>query len=380
LNQEKNINEIINILRNEQTKKQINKNENENYENNNYNDYEDRNIPYEYEDGMYYNQDELDEVYEEYEFDENYGKIPKKSKIAQILEQTRNLVNEGTNPINNNENYYSQVYPYNIPPQNNINNSNPNTFPQISPEQQNMENINPNQKEPNYPNFQTFNPSQNKNQNIPNDQNKSPYPNTLYQNNPQYPYPSYPPNINQADNQNPENYPYPENYKNIPGPINNLNYPNYPENNNINKYPPNNQYYNPPLKNKPRPKSVKHIKPNQNLNYPYPNDYNLGSTEYPQRPILNFGESLTSINNKFRTKFPMRNKSPANIPYAKGSKGKCFACDVDCGIGVSGNSPNNYDPYMASLKKPRFDVTFYNAEKFGYYQYSQSPNLIQENN
>ena len=69
-----------------------------------------------------------------------------------------------------------------------------------------------------------------------------------------------------------------------------------------------------------------------------------------------------------------------NIPYAKGSKGKCFACDVDCGIGVSGNSPNNYDPYMASLKKPRFDVTFYNAEKFGYYQYSQSPNLIQENN
>ena len=68
-----------------------------------------------------------------------------------------------------------------------------------------------------------------------------------------------------------------------------------------------------------------------------------------------------------------------NILYGKGSKGKCFACDVDCGISRSGNSPNNYDPYMASLRKPRFDVTFYDAEKFGYYQYS-SPNLIQENN
>ena len=51
----------------------------------------------------------------------------------------------------------------------------------------------------------------------------------------------------------------------------------------------------------------------------------------------------------------MRKNSPVNIPYAKGSKGKCFACDVDCGISQSGNSPNNYDPYMASLRKPRYE-------------------------
>ena len=366
-----------NIHKNKQTIKDRNKNDFENDEDNNYNDYEESNVPYGYENGMYYNQDELEEVYEEYEFDENNRKIPKTSKIAEILEQTRNMVNDETNPINNNQNYYSQIYPYNIPPQNNIY---PSTYPQINSWQQNKTNINPNPEEQNYQNSQTFNPSQNKSPENPNWQNKNyPYPNTLYQNNPQNSYPSYPPNSFQPDNQNPEYNPNPENERNIPGPITNLNYPNYPENNNINKYPYNPQYYNLPIKNKPRSKSSKNIKPNQNYQNPYQYGYNLNNEEYPQRPILNFGESLASINNKFRTKPQMRKKSPANIPYSKGSKGKCFACDVECGIGVSGNSPNNYDPYMASLRKPRFDVTFYDAQKFGYYQYS-SPSLIQENN
>jgi len=370
-----------NINRNKKTIKDRNKNDFENNEDNNYNDFEESNVPYGYENGMYYDQDELEEVYEEYEFDENNRKIPKKSKIAQILEQTRNMVNDGTNPINDNQNYYSQIYPYNISPQNN-NNIYPSTSPQINSWEQNNTNINPNPEDQNYQNSQTFNPSQNKNPENPNEQNKNyPYPNTLYQNqnNPQNSYSSYPQNSFQPDNQNPEYNPSPEKERNIPGPINKLNYPNYPENNNISKYPYNPQNNNLPLKNKPRSKSSKNIKPNQNYPNPYPYGYDLNNVEYPQRPILNFGESLASINNKFRTKPQMRKKSPANIPYSKGSKGKCFACDVECGIGVSGNSPNNYDPYMASLRKPRFDVTFYDAEKFGYYQYS-SPNLIQENN
>ena len=363
------INDNNNIQNNKRTKPQ--NNQNENYENNNYRDYEERNISYEYEDGMYYYPEELDEVYEESEFNDNNKK---QSKISKILEKTRKYFNNGTNP-----NYNNQEYPYNISPQNNLNNKNLNSYPQLDPNRQNKGNIPSNLESQNISNSQTFNPSQNMYPGNPNDKNPN-YPNTLYQNNLGNFYPSNYPNINNnqpeiiGNNANPNYNLYPQNQMNIPGSLNKLNYPNYPQNNQYQGVP---QFNNKnPLKNKPRPKSVKNIKPNRN--YPY-SQYDLYNTEYPQRPNLYFGEPLAAINNKFRTKPLMRRNSPANIPYSKGSIGKCFACDVDCGISRSGNSPNNYDPYMASLRKPRLDVTFFDAEKFGFYQYS-SPNLIPENN
>jgi len=58
-----------------------------------------------------------------------------------------------------------------------------------------------------------------------------------------------------------------------------------------------------------------------------------------------------------------RIKTPANILYSHGSRGTCFACDVNCGISRSGNSPNNYNPYEASRKEIRKDTTFYDYER-----------------
>jgi len=371
INNIKSINDNNNIQSNKRTNLQINPNEN--YENNYYRDYEGRNNSYEYEEGMYYNPDELEEVYEESEFNDN----KKQSKISKILEKTRNYFNINTNP-----NYNNQKYPYNnFPPQNNLNNINSNSYPQFDPNKQNNGYNTSNLENQNSPNSQTFNPSQNMYPGNQNNKNQN-YPNTLYQNIPQNLNPPYYPNPNNNNNQpdinqnniNPEYNPYPENSDNFPRHLNKLNYPNYPKNNQYQSIP---QFNNKnPLKNKPRPKSVKNIKPN--MNYPYP-QYDSYNTEYPQRPNLYFGEPLAVINAKFRTKPRMRKNSPANILYGKGSIGKCFACDVDCGIARSGNSPNNYDPYMASLRKPRLDVTFFDAEKFGYYQYS-SPILIPENN
>ena len=94
--------------------------------------------------------------------------------------------------------------------------------------------------------------------------------------------------------------------------------------------------------------------------------------------MLYFGKPLALINEEFRTKPQPRKQSPANILYGKGGKGKCFACDVECSISRSGNSPNNYNPYYASIRKPRLDVTYYDGEKYGYYQYSSR--VIPENN
>ena len=62
-------------------------------------------------------------------------------------------------------------------------------------------------------------------------------------------------------------------------------------------------------------------------------------------------------------------KSRAELLFAYPTKGKCFACDVNCSISRSGNSPNKYVPYMGSFKEPRKDITYYDGEKYGYYQY-----------
>ena len=350
-------------------------NNNEDNENDNYQNYEDRNIPYEYEDGMYYDQNEFEEVYGENELDERgKNKLPKQSKISQIIENSKIIANKSINPLDIYNSFQTQYFP-NIQPQNDINNIDIKAPFLLVSNPKNQENNIQNSENENNPNSQTFNPSKNIPIEISYHSNQNyPYPNTLYQNNTQPQYPDYPqnnyqPNIIQS--QNPQNNPYLGTSSFFLKPINNLQYPNYPEN--FNEYPK--QMNIKPSKDKPRPKSVKSI--NKNITN-YPKIYN--NTEYPQRPVINFGHSLNSINNKFRTKPRLRRQSPANILYSKGSKGKCFACDVDCGIGRSGNSPNNYDPYMASLKKPRYDVTYYDGEKFGYYQYSSSPYLIQENN
>ena len=85
---------------------------------------------------------------------------------------------------------------------------------------------------------------------------------------------------------------------------------------------------------------------------------------------ITFGESFGRSHSRSHTK--SRKQSPVDIPYSYPTGGRCFACDVDCSISRSGNSPNKYVPYFASLKKERKAVTDYDAEKYGYYQYSST--------
>ena len=83
---------------------------------------------------------------------------------------------------------------------------------------------------------------------------------------------------------------------------------------------------------------------------------------------------------KSRSKNSSRNRSNTpKILFAEPSKGKCFACDVNCSISRSGNSPNKYVPYYGPLKKERKHITEYDGEKYGYYQYkSRIPEIIEK--
>ena len=85
---------------------------------------------------------------------------------------------------------------------------------------------------------------------------------------------------------------------------------------------------------------------------------------------ITFGDSLGRSHSRSNPK--SRKQSPVDIPFSYPTGGRCFACDVDCSISRSGNSPNKYVPYLASLKKERKAVTDYDAEKYGYYQYSST--------
>ena len=374
--QYKDINENIeenNIPQNQLTRnKQIaGRYQNNNKDNINYDDnYEDLENQYEYEGGMYYDNDEFKEVYEEdeNEDDPNRKKRIKKSRISKIIEQSKTYVNGDSNYP-----YKNQDYPNNIQPKKDLQDRN-NNIDQANPRlnlgnqyiDKNIPNPNESSKS------QTFNPSQNSYPEIPPNSQPpypNPYPNTLYQNPSQNAYPEYPQNNeeNIPQNQNPKNYP-----KNQDTP-NNLQYLNYPLNNK--GYPLNPDMNRLKKGKKPRPKSVKNLKANPN-NYPY--KYNIYDSEYPQRPIINFGKPLALINAQFRRKPQPRNKSPANILFGQGGKANCFACDVECSISRSGNSPNNYNPYYASFKKPRYDVTYYDGAKYGYYQYSSK--IVPENN
>ena len=109
--------------------------------------------------------------------------------------------------------------------------------------------------------------------------------------------------------------------------------------------------------------------------YPYRDIY-----EYPRhygdkrkRP----GSSLSRSTSKSPSK--EKQKSTANILFGYPSSGRCFACNVQCSISRSGNSPNKYVPYMASYKKLRKDITYYDGEKYGYYQYTSPYQEIPEN-
>ena len=231
--------------------------------------------------------------------------------------------------------------------------------------------------------------------------------------------------------QNPSQYPpnqyYPSNKEEIP-----YSYPNnYPENPNINPYNP--YPKQKPTRQRPKPKSSKRPKPKSpNQNYPKkkgPNNYypnkpfepnkqypdspeeilrnrnpNLAPKkqkmkrpqsskgpiinpsnpsnpsipydikyEYPRRyryPPYNPGRSLSRSKSRSFPKEERKSPSTVNIPFAYPTSGKCFACDVKCSISRSGNSPNKYVPYFASYKKLRKDITYYDGEKYGYYQYA----------
>ena len=174
-------------------------------------------------------------------------------------------------------------------------------------------------------------PYQNKYPNYPyspNDKNKNLNPNLI---------PKYPSNIN--DNINPNNT-----------------YPIFPKDNRQHPYNTGDNQREPRFAPKPKGKRPKSSKgPIRDPYYPY--YYSGFNSEYPQRPRLNFGKPLNLRRSKSKDK--ERRKSPANILFAQRGVGSCFACDVDCSISRSGNSPNTYNPYLASLKYPRKDITFY---------------------
>ena len=96
--------------------------------------------------------------------------------------------------------------------------------------------------------------------------------------------------------------------------------------------------------------------------------YPLGQNPGYYRQEINprFGTSLS----RSRSSSKKSRKSPAKLLFAYPSKGRCFACDVNCSISRSGNSPNKYVPYLASFKKLRNDITYYDGERYGYYQYA----------
>ena len=176
------------------------------------------------------------------------------------------------------------------------------------------------------------------------------------------------PNYDDINNKNPNNinniYNYPQK------PENDLNEP-YNKNKNKNRINPKQILRNPKQNNNKikRPKSSKGPLINTNNNY----ILNIPDFTYPRK----YYEKSKS---KSRSKSSSRNRSNTpKILFAEPSKGKCFACDVNCSISRSGNSPNKYVPYYGPLKKERKHITEYDGEKYGYYQYkSRIPEIIEK--
>ena len=176
--------------------------------------------------------------------------------------------------------------------------------------------------------------------------------------NPQYPSgdnPRYPPG------ENPQ-YPSGDNPRYAPG--DNPRYPqgDYPRDPN---YPPNTSLDS----GMRRPFSTRGSNPrHKDPNFGYPRRF--GDEPRGRGRDITFGDSFGRSHSRSHSK--SRRQSPADIPYSYPTGGRCFACDVNCSISRSGNSPNKYIPYYASMKKERKSVTDYDAEKYGYYQYSST--------
>ena len=208
-------------------------------------------------------------------------------------------------------------------------------------------------------------------QNIPNENNYNIYPenNNLY-----------PPNDKMINNNIPFN---PDNT------IPNNKYPNYNDLNNPNQnnlINPNNYLQNKEKSNVPQNniKKEKRINPKQVLRNPRPNNNKIKRPKSSKGPLINKNNNYYIPNyeyprkyyenskskKKSRSKSSSRNRSNTpKILFAEQSKGKCFACDINCSISRSGNSPNKYVPYYGPLKKERKHITEYDGEKYGYYEY-----------
>ena len=248
----------------------------------------------------------------------------------------------------------------------------------------------PNSRNPNYsPSLdhnqqQTLNPDQSKNpKEFLQNQNNSPIyqkpqsPNQQYQN-PQNPSQLYPNVI--TPNKSPEKTPsYNPQNQNINPYLNQIPNKNVDRNQPPNNFYPNNiinyplHYINnqrePKYEYLPKQKKIR----SQSGGYPLrqvqnPYYYNKNS-DYPQDIKLNFGKPLTFTNIRKKKRKVKRPKLEANILYGNQRIGKCFACDVNCSISRTGNSANSFDPYKASFKYPRNEITYYDYDKNGYYQY-----------
>ena len=231
-----------------------------------------------------------------------------------------------------------------------------------------------------YPNNKEININKNpyQIQNIP--ENNIQYPQNINNNNipfnpdnalPNNKYPIY-------NDININNYsPKPEQDNNIPSYYNNIPYEQnkIPSSKNPSKRNKREILRNPKKENKKmkRPKSSKG--PLININ-----TKNIPDFAYPRR----YYEQNNKMDSKSKSKSSSRNRSKSpKILFAEPSKGKCFACDVNCSISRSGNSPNKYVPYFGPLKKERKHITEYDGEKYGYYQYKsrfdQNNNLEMNN-
>ena len=120
-----------------------------------------------------------------------------------------------------------------------------------------------------------------------------------------------------------------------------------------------------------RNKNVRNRRPNSLMDDRYYNDPNAINSK-DNTHLYKFRDRFRasySISNS-RSKSKNRTKSPVDIPFLIPTQGKCFACNMDCNISKSGNSPNNFVPYMASFRKKRNNKTYYDEDMYDYYQNS----------
>ena len=330
------------------------------------------------------------------ELDEKVNNIDNINNINQNEnEENENIGNNSDNIENLSNNQYENENKIDNINQNIDNNINNNNYNIISSKEQNPVNSNEGNQITNIPNEQKNKEYQNNQVNNIKNQNeqilKGKGSNTNPEINPQIP--PFNNNYQKTPELNPSNDDK-ININNIPfNPDNdfpNNEYPNYDDldknknpNNliNLNTYSQkperdfNIPYYNNninPLRNKkrvlrnPRTNQEKEKRPMSSkgplINK---NNYsNIPNFTYPRKYYQNDNK------NKSRSKSSSRNRSNTpKILFAEPSKGKCFACDINCSISRSGNSPNKYVPYYGPLKKERKHITEYDGEKYGYYQY-----------